>query len=70
MKRVVIILLLGLLFSLTLNAEVTIEECVEKALVNYPIVKKYNLMAATKDIDLNEVNKSWLPRIGAYGQIT
>jgi outer membrane efflux protein len=69
MKRVVIIPLLGLLFSLTLNAEVTIEECVEKALVNYPIVKKYDLMAATKDIDLNEVNKSWLPRIGAYGQI-
>lgn len=70
MKRVVIILLSGLLFSLTLSAEVTIEECVEKAFANYPIVKKYDLMAATKDIDLNEVNKSWLPRIGAYGQIT
>lgn len=39
MKRVVIILLAGLLFSLTLSAEVTIEECVEKALANYPIVK-------------------------------
>ncbi|MDE6341984.1 MAG: TolC family protein, partial [Muribaculaceae bacterium] len=53
-----------------MNAEVTIEQCVEKAMANYPAIKKYNLMAAANEIELSDINKSWLPRIGVYGQAT
>lgn len=58
------------LSSLLMNAEVTIEQCVEKAMTNYPAIKKYNLMAAANEIELSDINKSWLPRIGVYGQVT
>lgn len=27
-------------------------------------------MAATRDVDLSDINRSWLPRIGVYGQVT
>ncbi len=70
MKLRTIPLLLCLLSSLLMNAEVTIEQCVEKAMANYPAIKKYNLMAAANEIELSDINKSWLPRIGVYGQVT
>lgn len=34
------------------------------------MVKKYDLLASTLDIDLSDINKGWLPRIGVYGQVT
>ncbi len=51
-------------------AQITIEECVAKAEAHYPLIRKYELLEATHDIDLSEINKSWLPRIGVYGQLT
>lgn len=51
-------------------AQVTIEDCLEKAEANYPVINKYGLIEATRDIDLAEINNSWLPRIGVYGQVT
>lgn len=59
-----------LLFALPLRAEVTIEQCVEKATVNYPLIKKYDLIAAANEIDLSDINKSWLPQMSVYGQVT
>lgn len=63
-------LLVALLTSLTAFAQVTIEECLAKAERNYPIIKKYRLLDETLDIDLGEINDSWLPRIGVSGQLT
>lgn len=63
-------LLVALLTSLTAFAKVTIEECLAKAERNYPIIKKYRLLDETLDIDLGEINDSWLPRIGVSGQLT
>lgn len=63
-------LLVALLTSLTVFAQVTIEECLAKAERNYPIIKKYRLLDETLDIDLGEINDSWLPRIGVSGQLT
>lgn len=62
-----ITLIVCLLSSLLMNAEVTIEQCVEKAVANYPAIKKYNLMAAANEIELSDINKDWLPRIGVFG---
>lgn len=70
MKKSIIPILLCLIPALGLHAELTIEECVSKAEAHYPSVRKYDLLATTKDIDLSDINRSWLPRIAAYGQLT
>lgn len=70
MRKGIIILILSILSPLLATAGLTIEQCVEKARDNYPMVKKYDLLASTLDIDLSDINKGWLPRIGVYGQVT
>lgn len=70
MRKGIIILILSILSPLLATAGLTIEQCVEKACNNYPMVKKYDLLASTLDIDLSDINKGWLPRIGVYGQVT
>ncbi|MDE7346988.1 MAG: TolC family protein [Muribaculaceae bacterium] len=69
-NKKIIFILLGVVWSLSLRAQVTIEECVSKAEANYPLISKYKLLEETCNIDLEEINNSWLPRIGVYGQVT
>lgn len=63
-------------FALTLSssmvtaASATIEECVDKAIENYPLISKYNLLENTTEVELSDINKGWLPRLGLYGQAT
>ena len=68
--RKIIAILLCLFSCLATTAQITIEECLSKAEANYPLISKYNIIEATCDIDLAEINNSWLPRIGVYGQVT
>lgn len=70
MRKEIIILILSIVSPLMATAGLTIEQCVEKARDNYPMVKKYDLLAYTLDIELSDINKGWLPRIGVYGQVT
>lgn len=70
MKKYLLLFLGFLLPALGLRAELTIEDCLARAEANYPIIKNYELLTATTDIDLAEINKGWLPRIGLYGQGT
>lgn len=70
MKKVLAVLFFGVLPALVVNAGISIEECVEKAEANYPAISKYGLLETSLDIDLSEINKSWLPAIGVYGQAT
>ncbi len=69
MRRIIFVVV-GIVWGLSLRAQVSIEECVAKAVANYPLISKYSLLEATRDIDLAEINNSWLPRIGVYGQVT
>ncbi len=69
MRRIFLIVL-GVIWAFNLKAQVTIEECVAKAEDNYPLISKYGLLESTRDIDLSEINNSWLPRVGVYGQVT
>ncbi|MDE6559809.1 MAG: TolC family protein [Muribaculaceae bacterium] len=69
MKKIILIIL-GAVWALSLKAQVTIEECLTKAEANYPLISKYGLLQTSMDIDLAEINNSWLPRIGVYGQVT
>lgn len=53
-----------------LQAQITLERCVTLAQENYPLIKKYELLDRTRGIGLSDINKSWLPQIGVYGQVT
>ncbi|MDE6113568.1 MAG: TolC family protein [Muribaculum sp.] len=71
MYKAIITFLMLWMFSPGLRAEViTIEQCVEKAVENYPLVRKYDLLASTCDIALSDINKGWLPRINTSAQAT
>lgn len=49
---------------------ITLEECLERAEANYPLIKQRALVEQTADLQLSDINKAWLPRIGVYGQAT
>ncbi len=48
----------------------TLEQCIQGAQDNYPLIKKYGLLSLFTALDLSEINKGWLPRVGVYGQLT
>lgn len=50
------------------SAQVTLEQCYRGAEENYPLIKKYDLVAATEKLDIAEINRAWLPRLEVYGQ--
>lgn len=52
------------------NADVTVEQCVEAARENYPLIRKYDILNQSVRIDLSDINRSWLPQIGVYAQGT
>lgn len=64
------LLLAALLMPVRGNADTTLEECLDKARENYPLVAKYELVEHTARIELSDINKSWLPRVGVYAQVT
>lgn len=66
--RYLLVILLTLSVSLGLAAQVTIEQCVNLAQENYPLIKKYNLLNSLNEINLSDINKSWLPQISVYAQ--
>ena len=70
MKKPIILLFCLIIAPLCVTAQITIEQCVEKAMENYPEIRKYDLVSATREIDLSDIDKGWLPRITAYGQAT
>ena len=41
----------------------TLEECLQLARENYPAIKQYDLILASKDYDLSNAGKAWLPKL-------
>ena len=68
MKKSLLAILACLIAAPMLRAQVTLEECLEKARANYPVIKKFELVRQTADIQLSDINKGWLPRAAVYGQ--
>lgn len=52
------------------RGQLTLDECLDKAVGNYPLIRQYGLTERTLDLQLSDINKSWLPRISVYGQGT
>ena len=66
-----VLTLFALLFSASnVCARLTLERCQQLAQENYPAIKKYGLIDKSLEIELSDINKSWLPSINAYGQGT
>ncbi|WP_027376494.1 TolC family protein [Kaistella palustris] len=62
-------LLLLLFFSG--NAQtLTLEECYGLAKQNYPLIKRHELISKTKEYNLQNAAKGWLPQIQIIGQAT
>lgn len=58
----------AILFCFYAKAEVSLEQCLDSARVNYPLIEKYNLLKSTQDINLADINRGWFPKIGVYAQ--
>ena len=53
------------------NAQtLTLEECYCLAKQNYPLIKRHDLIAKTKEYNLQNATKAWLPQIQIVGQAT
>ena len=63
MYRKTVIIILTLLFSINIYAQLSIEECYDKAKANYPLVKQYDLIDQARDYNLSNVKRGWLPQI-------
>lgn len=70
MKNLLLSLCAGLLFPLSVMPQVTLERCIDLADTNYPLIKKYGLVERTRELNLSDINKGWLPQAGIYGLAT
>ncbi len=62
MQKIIILSLMSLCYF-TGFAQVTIEDCYRKAQANYPLIKQYDLIEKTKEYNLSNANKGYLPQI-------
>lgn len=68
MKRILSISIALFLAVFPSEAEVSLEQCIEAATVNYPLIKKYELISSTERMELSAINNGWLPKIGVFAQ--
>lgn len=71
MKRLLIITLLLLGSELvTPQTQLTLEDCNEKARINYPLIKQKDYISKTKDYSVSNVWNGYFPQIIISGQAT
>lgn len=63
MKTKSISLIIALLACTQCFAQLTIEDCYRKAQANYPLIKRYDLIEKTKEYNLSNANKGYLPQV-------
>lgn len=70
MLKKYLLLMLSVFACSHISAQVTLEECVTLAQKNYPLIRKYDLLEQTKEVNLSNISKGWLPQINVHGQGT
>lgn len=71
MKKYILTLTLLALFATIYSQKIlTLDECREKALKNYPLIRQYDLIALSKEYSLSNLSKSYLPQFALNGQVT
>lgn len=61
---------IGLAMAMTATAQTTLNDCQKWAAENYPLLKRYELLQATTDYTVANINKGWLPQLSAGAQAT
>ena len=70
MKRILLVLCIMLSGYSAAYGQLTIELCHEKAKKNYPLIKKYGLIEKTKDYNLSNAGKGYLPQFSMSAKAT
>lgn len=58
------------LFVSNAFAQITLEQCHEKARANYPLVNQYGLIEKSKEYNLSNAAKAWLPQVSMNAKAT
>ncbi|HEX7357676.1 MAG TPA: TolC family protein [Ignavibacteriaceae bacterium] len=71
MKKQLVLILIILSFNYA-NSQVqlTLEECYSKAYTNYPLIKQKQYIEQSKDYNVSNVWKGYLPQVTLNGQVT
>ena len=70
MRIKTITLFLALVSYAPCFAQLSIEACYEKARANYPLIKQYGLIEKTKEYNLSNAAKGYLPQVTFSAQAT
>ena len=63
--------LLGMMMASTgCFAQITLQECRQKAHDNYPVIKQYKLVEQSRDFNIDNAAKGYLPQISVTGLAT
>lgn len=50
------------------RAQVSLDECISWSYDNYPQIKEMDLIEKTRDYDISNASRSWLPQLGISGK--
>ncbi|PXV67372.1 outer membrane protein TolC [Dysgonomonas alginatilytica] len=70
MKKILLILCVLINGCFMASAQLTIEACQEKAKQNYPLIKRYGLIEKTKEYNLSNAGKGYLPQFSMSAKAT
>ncbi|MDE5836089.1 MAG: TolC family protein [Paramuribaculum sp.] len=68
MSRTVTLIFLLIYVNISGVANITLDYCLQRAEENYPVIKKYGLLETYSELNLSDINRGWLPRIGFTAQ--
>ncbi len=70
MRKTLALLCTTIAFALNVSAQLSLDECRRLARENYPLVKKYDLIAQSTDFNLENIRRGNLPRLALSAQAT
>ena len=70
MKRIAFIVLFVACSFSALYGQLTIDECQEKARMNYPQIKQFELIEKTAEYNISNANKAYLPQLSFSARAT
>lgn len=69
MNRTIATLTLCLVATVAMS-QTTLEQCMQAAERNYPLIRQHDLIARTTDLTVANIGKAWLPQVSATAQAT
>lgn len=70
MKRIIFTLLSAFVVQWSAAQQITLEECWQKAQANYPLIVQYDLVERTKEYNVGNASKGYLPQLTLAGKAT